>query len=108
SHNPPIRGKRPRPRQAHATAGGTTASSAVVHSTGCGSKSACLQRYCECFSLGITCSNKCNCSNCKNKAAAGRTRTGPGIGAGEGKLDARTVDTMSSTTPRPPTTAVKT
>ena len=109
SHNPPIRGKRPRPRQVHATAEGTTASSAVVHSTGCGcSKSACLKRYCECFSLGIACSDKCRCRNCKNKTAAGRARTGPDIGAGGGDLGARTVDTMSSTTPRPPTTAVRT
>ncbi|CAN0347195.1 unnamed protein product [Ascophyllum nodosum] len=95
--------------EVHATAWGTTASSAVVHSTGCGcSKSACLKRYCECFSLGIACSDKCRCRNCKNKTAAGRARTGSGIGAGGGDLGARTVDTMSSTTPRPPTTAVRT
>ena len=30
-------------------------------------KSQCIKKYCECFNLGVLCSAKCECRDCKNK-----------------------------------------
>ncbi|CAM9256110.1 unnamed protein product [Chrysoparadoxa australica] len=39
----------------------------LTHSSGCNCKrSACLKKYCECFSAGTTCGAKCKCVNCEN------------------------------------------
>ena len=35
--------------------------------TGCNcSKSHCLKKYCECFKIGLGCTNHCRCVDCKN------------------------------------------
>lgn len=37
------------------------------HLKGCKCKnSSCLKNYCECYQLGVTCSDNCGCSDCKN------------------------------------------
>jgi len=42
-----------------------------AESKGCNCvRSNCLKRYCECFEAGVDCTDKCNCTDCKN------TRTG--------------------------------
>eukprot|EP00605_Chrysophyceae_sp_TOSAG23-4_P002231 GSChrysophyteH1.ASY1.ANO1.2475.1 assembled CDS len=42
------------------------------HLSGCHCKrSACLKKYCECFSYGIPCSEKCRCLDCQNKPNKG-------------------------------------
>ena len=46
---------------------GSGSSKATVHLRGCNcTKSACLKKYCECFTLGAKCSSKCRCSGCLN------------------------------------------
>ena len=43
------------------------AAEVALHHKGCHcKKSNCLKKYCECFQLGITCSDRCRCTNCKN------------------------------------------
>ncbi|KAJ1454680.1 hypothetical protein M885DRAFT_414111, partial [Pelagophyceae sp. CCMP2097] len=38
-----------------------------AHQSGCHcKKSKCLKKYCECFEAGVTCGEKCKCSNCEN------------------------------------------
>lgn len=42
------------------------------HLQGCHcKKSGCLKKYCECFALGVACTGKCRCADCKNYDAAG-------------------------------------
>jgi len=42
-----------------------------AHASGCKcKKSQCLKKYYECFSGGVTCGEKCKCSNCKNYAGS--------------------------------------
>ena len=42
-------------------------SNAKGHLSGCHcKKSACLKKYCECYSAGVPCSDKCRCVECKN------------------------------------------
>ena len=39
----------------------------VLHTRGCRcKKTQCDRNYCECFKVGIGCSNVCKCNNCKN------------------------------------------
>lgn len=33
-------------------------------------KSNCRKKYCECFGVGLKCSELCKCENCKNKKSA--------------------------------------
>jgi hypothetical protein len=54
---------------ANSTSSSTDQSAAEValHHKGCHcKKSNCLKKYCECFQLGIVCSDRCRCNNCKN------------------------------------------
>lgn len=44
-----------------------SAAEVALHHKGCHcKKSNCLKKYCECFQLGIVCSDRCRCNNCKN------------------------------------------
>jgi hypothetical protein len=43
-----------------------------AHLAGCHcKKSACLKKYCECYTANVPCSHKCCCINCKNIAGSG-------------------------------------
>ena len=50
-----------------------------IHKKGCNcKKNSCMKNYCECFQLGVQCSNLCNCVGCKNtierKPIAGQSK----------------------------------
>ena len=51
------------------------------HARGCNcSKSRCVKNYCECWQMGITCSEKCKCVNCANgKPETTETRKQPDV-----------------------------
>jgi len=47
-------------------------SNAKGHLSGCHcKKSACLKKYCECYSAGVPCSDKCRCLDCNNPPGGG-------------------------------------
>jgi len=47
----------------------------AFHLSGCHcKKSACLKKYCECFSINVQCSEKCRCVDCKNISSEVRMR----------------------------------
>ena len=68
-------------------------SNAKGHLSGCHcKKSACLKKYCECYSAGVPCSDKCRCLDCKNppdgadpenpEGSSGGVSVGVGMGMG--------------------------
>jgi hypothetical protein len=49
-----------------------TQASVGQHLSGCRCKrSACLKKYCECFTAGVYCSQKCSCLDCRNHGGDG-------------------------------------